>query len=67
MTTCTQRAAPDDFHGTIHTEPGTQVWCDWATKCCDCDAPAAVQVQGMTDGWGCEYLYFCADCVGGVG
>lgn len=54
----------DYSHGPVSTLPGNTVPSDPVDRCDDCDKPSTHRVQGETDSFGCEYLFFCADCHG---
>lgn len=54
----------DYSRGPVSTLPGNTVPSDPIDRCDDCDKPSTHRVQGETDSFGCEYLFFCDECHG---
>jgi hypothetical protein len=46
-------------HGPVSTLPGSSKKYKGQAQCLDCEKPATRRVQGETDSYGCEYIYFC--------
>lgn len=45
--------------GPVRTLPGTHYTVNIEDSCDDCDNKATHKIQGETDSFGCEYMYFC--------
>ena len=49
--------------GPVSSMPGSRINVPEGTMCDDCDNPAVKRVQGETDSFGCEYIFWCQACV----